>query len=172
MITAGLIRPYKRIPEIVEVFTEYEDAEASLTIVGRPASVAIGDDLHDRSKGDDRVSLRLDYVSDQELLSALASSDLVILNYEKFENSGIALMALSVGTPILLPRSASSEALLDEFGDALVSLFDGNLSAEDIRDALLASPSLLGDGNPPMPLREWPHIAGQYSRVYVGESVR
>lgn len=166
VLAAGLIRPYKRVPELVTAFRSLNKPGYQLRVVGRPSSTDVRDELVELASKDSRVSLRLEFVADQALFEELSDADLLVLNYSGFANSGMAILALSLGVPVLVPRSQASIELHDEIGEAWVHLFDDPIEDSYIEQALAFSPDNLGGSNPDMPSRDWGRIGKKITEIY------
>ncbi len=134
----GKIRRYKGIELFLEAMRDplIEGIEAK--IVGEPLP---GDDYGDelRAEFSDLKSATFDYrrVEDADLAAMLRAASCVVLPYHRFLTSGIALLALSAGTPIVGPRLPQLiETLPAEQHDFLYTPGDvGALAAAIIRAA-------------------------------------
>jgi hypothetical protein len=51
----------------------------------------------------DRVTLRLEFVSDDEMTAAMTDADVVVLPFRRITTSGSAMLALEHGRPVVLP---------------------------------------------------------------------
>ncbi|KFC69977.1 Glycosyl transferase, putative, gt4J [Devosia sp. LC5] len=79
--------------------------------------------------------------SDEELVTALAALDLLVLPYKGGENSGIAILAAERGTPILASAIPGIVELGDVLGSAAVQSYTEDLSGADLLAAVCnASP--------------------------------
>ena len=54
---------------------------------------------------DPRITAVLRYVTDAELVDEVGRAELVILPYHEMHNSGAILVAMSLGRPVLAPRT-------------------------------------------------------------------
>ena len=163
----GLIRPYKQVVGLIDAFLELHDPATSLRIVGSSSDPAVERRIDDLGDSEPAVSVRLEFVSDEVLASEVRLSELVVLPYKEFYNSGAALLALSLGRPVLTPRNPASLALQEEFGPEWVLLFDGELGGAHLKDALAQLRS--AGSRAPMPdlsRREWPGIGAAHGRLY------
>jgi glycosyltransferase involved in cell wall biosynthesis len=104
----GLIRPYKGLEDLLEVFNELSDEEAAglwLTVVGEtwegctePAR------LIETSPYSDRITFVNEYVPDEVVAAAFAHADVVVLPYRRSSSSGILHVAMSWGLPVVVTR--------------------------------------------------------------------
>lgn len=161
----GEIRPYKNVVGLCRAFMQLSRSNSDLRVMGRPASAEIEREIRDLVQDAENVQLDLTYVESSDLIAALAATHLVVLPYTRFHNSGAALLALSVGRPILVPACQAARELVDEFGDEYVRLFEGDLTAEvlglTLRDARvenLPKPSMSG--------RDWRLLGRKVAEIY------
>lgn len=167
ILSFGEIRRYKNVPALCETFIQLLDAEpdALLTVMGRPGDSGLAAEVEDYTRRSDRIQLHLRFVSDEELIGAISAAHLVALPYLRFHNSGAALLALSVGRPILVPDCVVARELVAEFGTDYVQTFDGELSGTVLQSALGATRT--SDlPPPPMPQRDWNLLGHQVAGVY------
>ncbi|GGL87396.1 glycosyltransferase [Nakamurella endophytica] len=165
MAYVGLVRPYKGVEELVAVFggTAAEHPTWTLRIVGKAQSDRLAAAITAATRDDPRISARLDYVSDAELADEVGRAQLVVLPYREMHNSGTALLALSLGRPILVPRNPVTSALAEETGSAWVRTYAAPLTAADLADALATVPDGAG---PDLSGREWAGIAARHAAAY------
>lgn len=116
----GLIRPYKGLEDLLNVFNALPREEAErlwLTVVGEtwegctePAQLIAG------SPHRDRITFVNEYVPDEVVGAAFAHADVAVLPYRRSSSSGILHVAMSWGMPIVvtsvggLPEAASGYA--------------------------------------------------------------
>lgn len=156
----GMIRPYKGVPDLIRRFCESDAAEQGwqLRIIGDPSSVDLEHEikvLSDRVPS--HVSGILDSIPDSQLVAEIASAEAVILPYRRLFNSGVALTALSLGVPVIMPRVAASIALQQEVRQEWVVLYDEPLTGGRLLDALHQVRLLGGerDAYPDLAQRDW-----------------
>ena len=164
----GLVRPYKNVDGLVAAFRETADAApgASLHVAGSAASDTLAEQLRAAAGDDPRISLTLQFLEDADLVDAVGRAELVALPYREMHNSGAALLALSLGRPVLLPRNATNARLAEEVGPEWVHLFDGVLTAEMLLDALTASGRIRPGDRPDLSAREWDLTGAHHLDAY------
>lgn len=152
----GQVRGYKGVEQLLERFTELPGDDLSLHVAGRPTSERIEQEVRSRAAGDPRISLRLEHLSDADLVEAVSRSELVVLPYRFMHNSGGALAALSIDRPVLVPDNEVNRDLAAECGPGWVQLYRDELSTDDLRTALEAvhAAGLVGQ-RPGMSDRDW-----------------
>ena len=101
----GLIRGYKGVEELVSVFRDLPSSDLRLAIVGKPKTEDLGRRLWELTGDDQRVSLDLQFAQKERLVQYIAASDVVALPYTHSLTSGSAILAASLGRPIIAPST-------------------------------------------------------------------
>lgn len=161
----GHIRPYKGMEELVEAVAD-DSAEGAfrLHVAGKPADAELGRVLIENASGSERITLELAFVDDRRIVEIISSSALVALPYRQLHNSGVALLALSLDRPVLVPDNAVTRDLQQEVGASWVHLLDADTElTQAIRDALGRG---IPEGSPDLSAREWPLTARQHAVAY------
>jgi len=166
IVFAGLIRPYKNVPALIAAFRDLPDPAARLHVAGEPAGGSVADELQRAAAGDDRITLDLRFLEDDELAGTLARAALVALPYQEMHNSGAALLALSLARPVLLPDNAVNRELRDEVGARWVQLYRGRLTGEVLADALAAVADRAPEDRPDLGARHWTTAGARHLEVY------
>jgi len=161
----GLLRPYKGLEDLVAAFKGVTTSEASLRIVGAPIDPELGNFVVQASHSDNRVTQLLEYVSDSVLTHEILSAELVVLPYRKMHNSGAALLALSLGRPVLVVRNDANEKLAAEVGHNWVYLFD-ELTSDEIEIALSTAKAIAAGDRPDLGLRTWEQASIHHRAAY------
>lgn len=161
----GLIRPYKNVDGLLDAFAELDDPSLSLSISGQPAP-AQREDIERRVERDGRVTARLAMVSDAEMVRSVTAAELVVLPYRKMHNSGVLLVALSLGRPALVPRTPSNQAMADEVGEGWVLQYDGDISPEVLAWGLAQARRVPELEPPRLEGRSWPTVGALHERAY------
>lgn len=168
----GLIRPHKRVPDLITAFAGFPtgpDGEAvSLRVVGSPTSSDIGAEVLLAALADNRVTVSLGHPSDPELAAEIAQAELVVLPYRDLFGSEAAVLALSLGRPILVPANPATAALGAEVGRGWVFTYAGELTAAAFGDALARHREKrpYDTDRPDLSARAWPIIAAKHRAVY------
>jgi beta-1,4-mannosyltransferase len=167
MLFFGLVRPYKGVPRLVDRFRALPDPALSLHVVGRPSDDSIAHAVTESAGSDSRISVSLTHVDDPVLAQEVTEAELVVLPYDEMGNSGAVLLALSLGTPVLVPQHPVTDALADEVGHDWVLRYRGRLDAEDLGDALAAvRTSARRRTRPDLSRRDWPAAGRQHAQAY------
>lgn len=164
----GLVRPYKGVEELLEAFagTASTHPELRLRIAGSPSDADIERAVRDRAGADPRVELDFRYLSEPEFANVVMGSSGVVLPYRFMHNSGSALAALSLGRPVLVPRTDVNEALAREVGPGWVAMFDGALTGDDL-ERFAAGIHPLPAASPDLGAREWASAGEAHRAAFV-----
>jgi len=165
----GLVRRYKGVEELLAVFRRTAAADGTdlqLHIVGKVQDRALAIAVREAAAADARVTARLEYVPDHDLADEIGRAELVVLPYREMHNSGTALLALSLGRPVLVPGNAVTEELAAEVGERWVQTYAGALTPAALTDALAAVRGQAGDGPPDLRSRTWPEIGQAHVHAY------
>lgn len=168
----GLVRPYKGVERLLVAFRGLDDARASLRIVGRAADPEVGRRVSALVDADERTAAVLGHADDATLAAELGRAQLVVLPYEELHNSGAVLLALSLGRPVLVPSTPTTDALAQEVGQEWVLRYRGALQPGDLAAGLAAVHASTNGGAPDLSQREWPGLGRQHGDVYEAERNR
>lgn len=163
LLTFGLLKRYKGIDRLLDVFATIDDPSLSLRIVGEPADASVVAAIDAASESDTRVTSRYGFLSDADLVAEVSRAQLVVLPYTEMHSSGAVLVALSLDRPVLIPESPSAESLRSEVGAQWVHVFAPPLTAKALRDAI-ARPCPVG--RPDLGLRSWGRVRAAHTLVY------
>lgn len=156
----GMLRPYKGIEALMDAA---DAAGASLTVMGRALDPAYGEHLQKHASTRPGTVIDMRHRSDPTLVAEIRRHRLVCLPYRDMYNSGALLYALSVGRPVLVPRSPANAAIAAEVGAGWVHQYDGDLTADDLRAALSSAP---GTAEPDLRRRGWAETASLHVAAY------
>lgn len=131
----GQIRPYKNVVQLIEAFRGVSRPDASLVVAGHPTD-ALRQKIVHAAAADSRVRVDLRVLPDAAIPALVAASSVAVLPYRDVLNSGAALLALSLGRPVLVPERGSMGELRRAFGDLWVRTYEGEISARIIATAL------------------------------------
>lgn len=163
----GLIRRYKNVLALVSTFrgTRQDLPDVTLTVAGHPSSMELAAELKAAAVLDDRLELRLGFMSDQELVTVVTESPLIVLPYREMHNSGGVLTSLSLNRAVLVPDNLVNRDLREEVGEQWVLLYEGDLDGEDLRRSL-AIAAQNGNGEPDLSGREWEPAGADHMLAY------
>lgn len=104
-LSLGLIKPYKGVLELIQVFRQIRQPDDFLLIVGKIMDVNYGEEL--RLFLSSNIILVDEFIPADELQVYFKAADLVVLPFQKIENSGSVIMAMGFAKPIIAPGSGS-----------------------------------------------------------------
>lgn len=162
----GLVRRYKGIDTLLREFERIRDPSLSLRIVGLVHEDDLADEMERVSERDPRVTVENAFVSDERLCTEILSSELVVLPFSRITNSSSLLVALSLGRPVLAPEAPSIVEVADEVGDGWVQLYEGELTAAHVLDALDAVRAFDDDARPDLTSRSWTTIGEEHAEAF------
>jgi glycosyltransferase involved in cell wall biosynthesis len=133
---AGLIRGYKRIPELVAAFAACARDDEYLLVAGPCHEPALRAEVERAARLCPRVRLAIGALADADFAATIRASDLFVANFGALLNSGSVIAALSLDTPVLAPRLGALPDLQAQVGERWLALFDGALDRDRLRHAL------------------------------------
>ena len=166
VLFAGQIRPYKNVTGLIRAFRELPGGDFSLRVVGKPAGESAQRELIEAAREDPRISFSFGHVSDEDLVTEVSGAELVVLPYTEMHNSGAALLALSLGRPVLVPDNEITAALAAEVGQNWVQRYSGTLSAAALSAGLSHLRQRLAGSEPDLHRREWTTVGADHLAIY------
>ncbi len=124
MLLFGQVKPYKGLDILIEALAKLDAATKSkcrLNVVGRPQMEM--QPLFDRAKElgvDDRISYDLRFIDDAEIPGIFLSNQIMVMPYREIDASGVLMISLAVGRPIIASRIGLFKELLEEDTHALL----------------------------------------------------
>ena len=122
LLAFGQIRPYKRLLRTAEALAATDDARVRLVIVGGQTDRAEAERLRVAAAADPRIVLDLRHVADSEVAGLHAMADAAVVPYVDSFASGVLLLALGFGLPVLAPANGAAAEIA--LAGALID-FDG-----------------------------------------------
>ncbi len=114
----GTLRPYKGIEVLVDAVDALDRATPRswrLLIAGAPIGSSAVDPLIDRGVLDPAVALHLRRIPVEDVALFLRAADVAVLPYVESLNSGVLMLALSFGLPVVVPEGAFTELIDSSF---------------------------------------------------------
>jgi glycosyltransferase involved in cell wall biosynthesis len=104
LLFLGKIFEYKGVEDLIEAMRLLPDDGPRLTVIGHCPDPGLRSRLQ-RAAAEvaDRVTLRLEFVSDGEMTEAMAAADVVVLPFRRITTSSSVMLALEHGRPVVLP---------------------------------------------------------------------
>ncbi|MBT2498954.1 glycosyltransferase [Agromyces sp. ISL-38] len=136
VVSVGMIRTYKNIPDLVRTVVSVKNEHLLLTVAGKPATDALAEEIRSAASGDARVALDLAFQSDAAIASWLRAADLVVLPYRAIQNSGSAILALSADRPVVVPALGAMRELQELVGSEWVRCYEGEFDADEFAQSI------------------------------------
>lgn len=132
----GKIRAHKGVDRLLRIWRELHPKASRLLIAGSPGRHGLPEDTREQLEAMPDTIAVLKHVPDDEVGTILAACDALILPYEKTLNSGSALLALSLNTPIIVPNTGSLPELASLVGSDWAWQYTQPLTAKKLKAAL------------------------------------
>lgn len=165
----GKVRRYKNVEGLARTFSELLDEGEqcyTLHVAGSPSTSVLRESLEELAAADPRISLKLGFVEDCDLVTEVGESELVVLPYHEMHNSGSVLAALSLNRPVLVPDNEFNRRLAAEVGRGWVLTYSDDLTVSDLLQALAESRKLDVDARPDLTSREWAQAGKQHLAAF------
>lgn len=117
----GMIRPYKGIEDLLDVWEKHKFDNSLLLIAGNPIIPEYGKFIKDKIDTLNDVLLYDFFIKNEDIHLFFSAADIVVLPFKKVLTSGSAILAMSFGKPIIAPKMGS---LPDLLSDAKTLLYD------------------------------------------------
>jgi glycosyltransferase involved in cell wall biosynthesis len=136
----GQIRRYKGVEGLISTFSGLPGDDLRLLVAGKPKSAELAKCVGEAAAADSRVSVHTEFLDDRQLVSSICASNVVVLPYLDSLTSGAAVLAASLGRPVVAPRLGC----MGEFPDDASFLYDPQ-DPNGLESALRASMSASSD---------------------------
>lgn len=100
-LSFGKIRPYKGTGDIIRAFLQIARRDDRLLIAGSPEGEV--SEMFRLARLDDRIVLHDRRIPDEDVPTYFAAADAAVISHHAFFTSGSALLALSMGCPLVGP---------------------------------------------------------------------
>lgn len=163
----GLIRRYKGVFDLVDAFTTVATPESRLLIAGNPQTESIASELARVTRDDDRIRGVLEFVPDEEIQYYMNAADVVVLPFRETTTSGSAVLAMSFGRALVVPRLGCLPELVDGEGAVRYSTSRPDGLADALRAVMARDVDAMGEHNRRLVRQhDWESIADSTERTY------
>lgn len=151
---------------LVEQFLAAGFDGTSLRVVGMPGeATAALERLAGNSGG--RVAVRLERVSDGTMVQEITGAEIVVLtSVDELDDLHVALLALSLDRPVLVPDTALTRSLADQIGHEWVRIAP-TMDASGLSKAIASLRTSPPSGRPELAGRDQPTTTAAYASVFL-----
>lgn len=103
LVSAGAIEGYKNLPALAAALRDASPSKLRWVVAGRAGHAASVDALRAMAPSLPWMTLRTGFLPRGEMARLLAAADAALLGYRDFYTSGAAVLALTLGTPVVAP---------------------------------------------------------------------
>jgi beta-1,4-mannosyltransferase len=164
LLNFGHVKRYKGLEGAIRSLTG--QSKLHLLIAGRCTSEAYAAELESLAATSGSISLDLRAIGSAELVTTIRSVSAVILPYSAIYNSGAALLALTLGTPIIVTDSSSMRELQAEVGPEWVQILPELWTLAHLEDAFRRV-SERPESYPSFRARDWEDVAIAHHACYL-----
>lgn len=114
LLSLGLIRPYKGVPELIDAFKRISRDGAQLVIAGKATTAELGELISRKAAGCENITLIPEFIPDDEIQVYMNACDAVVFAFRDIFTSGSVILAMSFGRACIAPRKGCIGDLVDE----------------------------------------------------------
>lgn len=103
LLAFGAIEPYKGLDRVATAFLRTSDARWRLHVAGPASSSEALRALIRAANHDKRIRIEARYIPAERVAVLFSAADALVLGYRRFYTSGSAMLALTLGTPVIGP---------------------------------------------------------------------
>jgi glycosyltransferase involved in cell wall biosynthesis len=112
----GLIRRYKGVLDLIDSFRSASLPDSTLVIAGNPKSESLHAELREKTDSTDQIRSIYEFIPDDEVQHYMNAADVVVLPFRKVTTSGSAVLAMSFGNALIVPRLGCLPELVADEG--------------------------------------------------------
>jgi glycosyltransferase involved in cell wall biosynthesis len=123
LLAFGKMRRYKGFDTLLDFLPEQflTDHDLTLSIVGQPLPQEdFAEALATKAAGRQRVTIEPRNVPDEDVATLFRGAECLVLPYERFLTSGVALLALTLGVPTIAPATNAMRELFPALAHPLL----------------------------------------------------
>ncbi len=138
LLCFGMIKAYKNIEQLLEVFIEAKLNNCLLVVAGNAEPIELEQQIESLGDRHPDIKLCLQFIPDEQVSIYHHAADIVILPYKQILNSGALLLALSFNKPVIAPHIGAFATLQQELGSEWIQTYSGALTRENLTTAVQA----------------------------------
>lgn len=165
LLCFGILKAYKNIEEPISAIRQSPDINTKFRIMGSAPDQSYIENLRTCAGADPRIEIEPGRVPDDQLISHILDSNYVIVPYPDLFNSGVVLLALSLGRPVVLRENPITRALREEFGSEWVHTYPDHFD-RTVLESLFSAPPLEATAPFWGEWRSWRSIGQRHSDLY------
>ncbi|MBE9061361.1 glycosyltransferase [cf. Phormidesmis sp. LEGE 11477] len=165
----GILRPYKGVEALLQLWSEHEDllSEHTLVIAGAASDPVYREQIASAAAGVRGVQMRLEFIADDQMHLFFSAATAVVLPFKQILTSSSLVLAMSYDKPVIAPRLGGipetlqdADALLYDADDGLGLLHAIKMSMESDLSSLSSTVNQICDR------LDWSAIAHKTSQLY------
>ena len=116
LLSLGFIKPYKGLENLIKTFSEIENSNMELVIAGQSMDSIYTEGLKKLIKSNSKPLIHLidNFIPTNKLQDFYNAADIVVLPFNKIENSGSVIMAMGFKKAVLAPKMGVLEKRLTD----------------------------------------------------------
>jgi glycosyltransferase involved in cell wall biosynthesis len=119
LLSLGLIRPYKGIPELIDAFKKVSHDRAKLVIAGKATTADLRELISRKAAECENIMLIPEFIPDDEIQIYMNACDATVFAFRDIFTSGSVLLAMSFSRACIAPRKGCIADVLDHLGGFL-----------------------------------------------------
>ncbi len=136
----GSARHYKNLPGMIDTFARYRqrtNRACTLLVAGGVTDSALEREIRQAGERDPRgIRLDLHFVPESDVALYFRAASLALIGTVQAVKSSVAGLALSLGTPVWVPRRGAAIDDADEIDEPMLNTYDGGITEAIIHRAL------------------------------------
>lgn len=143
----GAVRPYKRLPALVEAFRSVPDERLRLVVAGWPLRPRDAVAVEDAAGDDERITTRMEYIDDDEAALLLSAADVFVLPSRDQLTSSSLVVAMDFGLAVVAADQPHARYLCGNDGAAYFDPEEPGSLADALSAAATADTAAMGERN-------------------------
>src|SRR5207237_630080 len=119
ILVFGQVGRYKSIERLIHalgLIPNDEEHQVAVLVAGRAIDLDVAEALHVAAHDDERLRLWLRFIPDEEVVPLFDASDVAAVTRVDDGTSGVLVLALSLGMPVIVADTPSYRKLTEEAG--------------------------------------------------------
>jgi glycosyltransferase involved in cell wall biosynthesis len=170
MLCFGAVRPYKGLDLVLKAFRQARVDRKMLLVAGRYMASSNADRHRERlrmfmaKRLTRSVRWMLRHIPDEEVQPIVAACDIVVLGHTSALNSGVQVLGMTFGRPVVGPAVGCMDSALRDSGNFTYRAGDASSFARAMEAAAQSDLSTLGERNARLAATwNWTDIAAAYA---------